>query len=379
MQYLLAGGGTGGHLTPGIALAQEIRASRPDASILFAISDRPSDAEALRRYDLPSVVWGARRWTDWVDLPTFAALNAIALGRTIDHVHRLRPDVVIALGGYVAAFPAIAAVVLRRPLVMLEQNVIPGRVTRMLARQASLIGCQWPETVRRVPIQAPVVITGNPVRREILEDRAAKPSDFPGLVDGAPTVLVMGGSQGAHAINEAVPAAVPRLLRKLPQVQFLHLTGSADKLAVEGAYRRFGARACVLDYLDDMGAAYRCSDVVVSRAGGTSLAEITALGKPAILVPYPHAADDHQRHNARVLGERGAAEVIDPNQLTPDIMAARLESLLLDESARRGMSVRAKEHGRPNAASEILAHIDKLLGEQTATQKADDSRLQTAK
>ena len=366
MLYLLAGGGTGGHLMPGIALAQHIKAVQPDAAVSFAVSDSDRDTQALRRYELDGSAWGARRWTDWIDLPTFATMNSVAVMRALVRMIRLRPDVVVALGGYAAAFPSIAALLLRKPLVLLEQNVIPGRVNRMLARRASLICCQWQESVRSFPITAPVVVTGSPVRRELLEGDPAQggpggqASQFAGLADGPPTVLVMGGSQGAHSVNEAMTASLPRLLSSTPHVQFIHLTGRADRAEVVAAYQRANVRACVLDYLEDISPAYRCADVVVSRAGGTSLAEITALGKAAVLIPYPYAADDHQRANARALAHCGAAEMIDPNQLTPDILAAKLETLLRDQSLRRGMSLRAREKSRLRAAADILTHIDNL-------------------
>ncbi len=368
MLYLLAGGGTGGHLMPGIALAQHIKAVQPDAEVLFAVSESDRDMQALRRYELDGSAWSARRWTDWIDLPTFATVNSAALTRALVRMIRLRPDVVVALGGYAAAFPSIAALLLRKPLVLLEQNVIPGRVNRMLARRASLICCQWQESVRSFPITAPVVVTGNPVRRELLEQVApagedgpgGQASQFDGLTDGPPTVLVMGGSQGAHSVNDAMTASLPRLLRSAPDVQFIHLAGRADREQVAAAYQRANVRACVLDYLEDIGPAYRCADVVVSRAGGTSLAEITALGKAAVLIPYPHAADDHQRANARALAHCGAAEMIAPDQLTPDILAAKVETLLRNESLRRGMSLRAREKSRLMAATDILTHIDNL-------------------
>jgi UDP-N-acetylglucosamine--N-acetylmuramyl-(pentapeptide) pyrophosphoryl-undecaprenol N-acetylglucosamine transferase len=248
----------------------------------------------------------------------------------------------------------------------------------MLAKRAAAICCQWRESIRRFPCRAPAVVTGNPIRQEVLEERPAKVSSFAGLADGQPTVLVMGGSQGAHQINEAVPAALPRLRRTVKGLQFIHLTGSADRAEVEAAYRRAETRACVIDHLDDMAAAYGCADVVVSRAGGTSLAEITALGKPAILIPYPYAADDHQRYNARALADCGAAETIDPNQLTPDILAARLEALLLDETLRRGTAVRAREQGRPEAAEAVLATIDSVLGLEPTQEQAATPPLQTA-
>jgi len=366
MLYLLAGGGTGGHLMPGIALAQHFKTLQPNAEVLFAVSQSGRDMQALQRYEMDGSVWDARRWTDWIDLPTFVTVNSVAIMRALVRMIRLSPDVVVALGGYVSAFPAIAGLLLRKPLVLLEQNVIPGRVNRMLARRASLICCQWQESVRSFPITVPVVVTGNPVRRELLEGgpEQAQPgghaSQFAGLTDGPPTVLVMGGSQGAHSVNEAMTASLPRLLHNAPDVQFIHLTGQADREQVAAAYQRANVRACVLDYLEDIGPAYRCADVVVSRAGGTSLAEITALGKAAVLIPYPHAADDHQRANARALAHCGAAEMIDPDQLTPDILAAKVETLLRDESLRRGMSLRAREKSRLRAAADILTHIDNL-------------------
>lgn len=363
MKYLFAGGGTGGHLMPGIAMAQRIRdLPSAGASITFAVSDRLHDADTLARYDLPRVVWGARRWTDWIDLPAFAMANTVAVSRTVARVRALKPDVVVALGGYASAFPAIAAVLLRRPLVLLEQNVIPGRANRRLSRYASLICCQWEQSARWFSNRPALAVTGNPVRPEILQNGPANASQFNGLANAAPTVLVMGGSQGAHAINQVIIEALPRLGASVPNAQFIHLAGAADRDEVEAAYRQAGARAFVADYLDDMACAYRCADLVVSRAGGTSLAEITALGLASILIPYPYAADDHQRHNARVLGECGAAEVVDPNQLTPDIIAAKIETLLRDDTIRRGMSMRAREKGRPDAADRIVESIEQLLG-----------------
>jgi UDP-N-acetylglucosamine--N-acetylmuramyl-(pentapeptide) pyrophosphoryl-undecaprenol N-acetylglucosamine transferase len=224
-------------------------------------------------------------------------------------------------------------------------NAIAGAANRSLGRFAERICVGFAEAARFFP-PGRAVHTGNPIRPEVLAAPAAAPHDGPGL-------LIFGGSQGAHHLNEASVAALDRIGPRAAAWRIRHQTGAADLAEVSAAYRRLGLMARVESFVDDMGGAYREADVVVSRAGAMSCAEITALGLPSLLVPYPWAADDHQRRNAEILVEGGGAQMILDRDLDGDRLAAALSNLLVDREARAAMAARARALGRPDAARHV--------------------------
>ena len=344
---IVAGGGTGGHLFPGVAVA-EAMAAGDGAEVLFVGSAYGIEATAIPRTQFrfePLAIRGARgRGARGV--LTFAWQLPAALLRAWRLVGTFRPTLVLGLGGY-GSVPVVLAAWLRRvPSVLIEQNARPGMANRLLGRLARRICTTFADSAAFFPA-ARVVRTGNPVRR-LSADRHPHPEHF--------TIFVFGGSQGAHSLNLAAVDAVPTLAAQLPGVRMLHQTGTADAEWVDRRYREMGVAAAVqvLPFVHDMGDAYARADLVVCRAGATTLAELTAMGKPAILIPYPFAADDHQRANAEVLVRHGAAELIVDAELTGERLATRVLALAHDRRHLAAMGEAARQLAVPDATARVV-------------------------
>ena len=352
MNVAFAGGTTGGHIAPGIGLAERIVRDVPGSNVVFAsianeVEERMIDGAGFR---LAKV---ARRKTG-------RAAKLIALPAAWLRARRLfasfKPDVVVGLGGGESAPGALAAITMRKPLVLLEQNVIPGRTNRRLAWWAAGVCCQWDGAARALGHRAR--FTGSPVRSEITRARElnkAKARAFFGLAPDRPTLLVMGGSQGAHAINLAVMQAAGRLAGA--GIQVIHTAGRDDSPAARRAYKAAGLTAHVSSFLDAMDLAYAAANVALSRAGATSIAELAAAGLPAILVPYPYATDDHQQANAREAAKQGWARTVDQAELDADRAAALVEAMLADGAELDTMKHKAMASAREDAASVIIGTL----------------------
>ncbi|MCW5892116.1 MAG: UDP-N-acetylglucosamine--N-acetylmuramyl-(pentapeptide) pyrophosphoryl-undecaprenol N-acetylglucosamine transferase [bacterium] len=270
-----------------------------------------------------------------------AALGA-GIATALGLVGRLRPRLVVGVGGYASAAMVVAAWLRRVPVVLQEQNAIPGATNRSLARLARVVCVGFAEASRYLPAGR-AVHTGNPLRPEVLAAPPAPPAPGTGL-------LVFGGSQGAQRINAATLAAMERLGPAAAGLRIVHQTGAAEREQVAAGYARLGLAARVEAFIQDMGAAYRAADLVVARAGAMSCSEIAAMGLPAILVPYPFAVDDHQRANAEVLVHAGAARMILDRELDGATLGAALAALAGDADVRRAMAARARAVARPEAA-----------------------------
>jgi UDP-N-acetylglucosamine--N-acetylmuramyl-(pentapeptide) pyrophosphoryl-undecaprenol N-acetylglucosamine transferase len=251
----------------------------------------------------------------------------------------------------------LAAVLLRRPRVILEQNLFPGITVRALARFAQVVFTSFPETSSYLP-KARVECTGTPVRQDICELGSATPADD----DGRLHVLIFGGSQGAHRLNQAVVEALPLLAWCHQHLSIVHQTGTADFEAVARAYQHTTLQAEVLPFLYDMADRYRWAHLVICRAGASTLAELTACGKPAILIPYPYAADDHQRLNALALQRQGAAQVILEAELSSERLYDTIRTLLTHPEHLRRQADCSRRLGRPQAADTIVTSCLRLLG-----------------
>lgn len=351
---MIAGGGTGGHLFPGIAVAEAARRRDPDAAILFVGSERgiegrvvPASGFALET--LPITPLRGRGPREQV-LAVRALGAAVARARAL--VVRFAPDAIVGLGGYASAPAVLAGRLARRPIVLLEQNARPGLTTRLLARLASRVCVSFPESAAWFPA-GKAIATGNPVRWWA---EAASPSPrAPGF-----TILLFGGSAGARTLNQAGPGLLAALA-DVPGLRLIHQTGADAEGAVCGAYRAAGLDADVRPFITDMGAAYAAADLVISRAGATTIAELAALGKPAILVPYPYAADDHQRANAESLVRVGAARMVLDAEATGDRLAAEVRTLV-PAAVRAAMAGHIRALARPDAADRVLAVVDGLIG-----------------
>ena len=348
LHIVIAGGGTGGHLFPGIAVAREVVRRRPDAQITFAGTSRGIESrvvpregfqlDLLRSTGLKGVSLAARL-RGLMLLPA-SGLDAWRI------VSRRAPHLVIGVGGYSSGPVVLAAAVRRIPTLLLEQNAVPGLTNRLLARFVSAAAVTFESTV--IYFGRRGFVTGNPVRPEFF-DRL--PEARP---DGPPRILIFGGSQGAHAINLAMVEAAPRLAAHGGGMAITHQTGERDLEYVRDGYRRAGLTARVEPFLYAMDREMKAADLVVCRAGATTIAELTAAGRPAVFIPLPTAADDHQRRNAEVLERAGAADLLEQQGLTGERIADRILALARDPAKRESMSRAARGLARPDAARAIV-------------------------
>ena len=351
LRILVAAGGTGGHLYPGIAVARSFHDACPSANIAF-LGRRGGLEEHLvpkEGYQLHTV--NVRSLQGRSRLAQLQSLVVLVIGtlQALRLLRQWRPNLVIGAGGYVMAPALLAAALLGLPRVIMEQNLVPGLTVRVLARYAQRVFTSFPES-REFLTQRQVVCTGTPVRPEI----AAQTSDAPGNDSNRLNVLVVGGSQGAHRLNQAMIEALPLLRACRERIRFVHQTGELDLPRVAEAYENSGVPAEVHAFLHDMPQRYQWAHLVLSRAGASTLAELTACGKPAILVPYPYAADDHQRHNALAMQEHGAAHVILDAELTGQRVYDSLQRYILHPACLIEQAKRSRHLGRPHAARDIV-------------------------
>jgi UDP-N-acetylglucosamine--N-acetylmuramyl-(pentapeptide) pyrophosphoryl-undecaprenol N-acetylglucosamine transferase len=341
---VVAGGGTGGHLFPGIALAETLVAR--GARVTFVGTPAGIEVRAVPAAGFPlRLIPGAQvRGGGVVRAARGLAATAAGVARALGLLRELRPDLVVGVGGYASVAMVTAARLRRTPIVLLEQNTVPGVASRALGRLAGRICLGFAEAAGYFP-SGRWVHTGNPIRAGVLAAPAGA-HDTPGL-------LVFGGSQGARRLNDAMLDAATRLGTLADRLRVRHQTGSTDAERVTAAWARLGIPARVDAFVTDMGSAYADADLVIARAGAMSCAEITARGLPAILVPYPHAADDHQRHNAEALVRAGAATLIPDGDLDGARLATALEPLLANGQVRGRMAAASRAAGRPDAAAHV--------------------------
>ncbi|MBM4032636.1 MAG: undecaprenyldiphospho-muramoylpentapeptide beta-N-acetylglucosaminyltransferase [Planctomycetes bacterium] len=372
MRLTLAGGGTGGHLFPGLALGEEVRRRHPDARLLLLCTDRDEAYEGTHEAGIecvaiPCIHYGSLARRVAALLPAFV--------RAMRCIGRFGPDAVVGLGGYGSVAPVLCAALRGIPSILLEQNVVPGRANRLLARFADEVDTQWEESVPRFGAGRRVQVTGNPVRGFIQRRERAECAEALGLDPALPTLLVMGGSQGASPLNTLTMAALPILATSGVRMQAVHLSGAADAERLRASYEQYGVPAKVFAFLADMPLAYGACDLALSRAGGTSIAELTALGIPAILVPYPHAMDNHQFHNASAVASRGAALVLEQGTLSAHRLAHHVAELLGDGDRLGEMRRQSLLAGVPRAAAIVADRIEALIAERNGKRKPWLSRL----
>src|SRR5438093_1019868 len=344
LRVVIAGGGTGGHLFPGVAVARELATRRPDAQITFAGTTRGLESRVLPRqgFALDLIRSSGLKGMSILARVRGAALLPLSFVDAWKIVSRRRPHLVIGLGGYSSGPVVLVAAARGVPTMLLEQNAVPGLTNRWLAPLVCSAAVSFDST--RAFFGSKAFVSGNPVRPEFLTSVDAVQAQ-----GGDPTVikvLVFGGSQGAHAINVAMVEAAKELAVRGGQLRLTHQTGERDVEMVRTAYRRAGLDAEVAPFLDDMGQRLEQADLIVCRAGATTLAEITATGKPAILVPLPTATDDHQRKNAEALAAAGAAEVLRQSDMTGQALVQRIVALAEDGQARTRMSAAARALAR---------------------------------
>jgi len=362
LSVVIAGGGTGGHLFPGIAVAGEFASRHPDSRILFVGAGRPLERDALARAGFPLrtiAIEGIKGRGMLAKLRVLLKIPA-AICRSARILADVGADLMVGMGGYAAGPVAVAARMRSIPVVLCEQNTVPGITNRMLLPLARRMYVSFENTVGRIDPRK-WRYTGNPVRREI---RAA--ADVGDKRANTFTVLIVGGSQGAHAINMTMVDALSHLQRP-ERLRIVHQTGTQDCDEVTRAYRQAGVRAEVQAFFHDMAACYRQADVVVCRAGATTVAELTVLGKAAVLIPYPFAADNHQERNAETLVTRGAAIMIRERNLTGSDLARHLEHLAETPDQLAAMAGRSRTLGKPEAAKTIVDDCYQLVGDHVCT------------
>ena len=356
---IVAGGGTGGHLFPGLAVAEAITAldaGALDASVLFVGSAYGIEATAVPRTRFPFQPLAIRglRGRGARGVLEFIWRLPMALLQSWRIIGRFRPAIVLGVGGY-GSVPVVLAAWLRRvPSVLMEQNAHPGMANRVLAHLARRVCTTFAESAGFFP-PGKAVQTGNPVRQLCVSKK---------LVTDHFTLFVVGGSQGARAINRAVVDAAMVLRARLPRMQVIHQTGPVDREWVQRRYAEAGVDSEVCAFVHAMGDAYGRADLIVCRAGASTVAELTALGKPAILIPYPFAADDHQRANAEILVRHGAAEMILDAQLSGALLAERVVALAADRARLQAMGAAAAALAVPDAAARVAAVCRQVVVEE---------------
>jgi UDP-N-acetylglucosamine--N-acetylmuramyl-(pentapeptide) pyrophosphoryl-undecaprenol N-acetylglucosamine transferase len=362
LRVVIAGGGTGGHLYPGIAVAQELRTRRPDAEISFAGTARGIEVRVIPRegFALDLLRSSGLKGKSFAETLRGASLLPLGLADAWRIISARRPQLVIGVGGYSSGPVVLVAAMHGVPTMLLEQNAVPGLTNRWLSHVVNAAAVTFDSTQTFFGSKA--FVSGNPVRPEFFA--ATGPQQESGVDDqtSVTRVLVFGGSQGAHAINLAMVEAAPQLAAGGAPLRLVHQTGDRDVEMVRTAYRKAGLQADVEPFVYDMGRQLGQADVIVCRAGATTLAEITAAGKAAILIPLPTATDDHQRRNAEALAAGGAAEVLLQKDVTGAVLAERIASLAKDHERRRRMAVAARRLAKPDAARVIVDRAIELAG-----------------
>jgi len=359
VKILIAGGGTGGHLFSGIAVAEELRARGHE--VLFVGTARGIEAKVCPKegWRLELIDVGGLKGAGPLGIVKglFRVPRALWQSRAI--LKREQPDLVLGVGGYASGPVVLAAWLRGLPTAIIEQNSVPGFTNRVLGKRVRAVFGAF-QTARRHFPSSTYHLVGNPIRarvRSVLEKAAAGDARPSGL-------LVVGGSQGAHVVNELVCEAMKLLKARGVEPSLLHQTGEADRAAIADRYAAAGITADVRSFVQDMGAAYRDARLVIARAGASTLAELTAIGLPSILVPFPHAADDHQTVNARELEAAGAARVCVQKETTAEGLAALVASLWADDAALAKMSAAARGQAHPDAHAIVTDAILALAAKE---------------
>jgi UDP-N-acetylglucosamine--N-acetylmuramyl-(pentapeptide) pyrophosphoryl-undecaprenol N-acetylglucosamine transferase len=343
---LFCGGGTGGHVLPGIAVAARLRA-HGERSLRWIGDPERLEAKLVPAVGIPLLPFGLSRPRprDW----RWLARSAAIAWRCLRELMARPPRVVVALGGYAALLPGLLAPLMRRPLVVMEQNARPGRTNRLLARFARAVVTQFEEANATLP-PGRAVLLGNPVREIEPLPRGGAPEM---------RVLVVGGSLAARSLNQVLRSAA-RLLAAIPELEVVHISGEEERRSLAEAYLRAGVHAEVHSFVDDMPALYRRIDLAVSRAGATTVAELCAAGIGAIYVPLPWAAEDHQTANAQAVARQGGALVMSQDQIDGQRLALMLADLQSDRARVAAMGARARAMAKPDAAEHVAALLSCL-------------------
>lgn len=356
MRIIIAGGGTGGHVFPALSIAQEISERDHGDEVLFVGTQKGMENELVLKNGYTIKHISSRGFVGRGFLNTVVAFFSALKGLfdSVSIIRKYKPDVALGVGGYVSGPLLLAAVLLRIPTAICEQNTVPGVTNRILGKIVNTIFASFDSSVQYFPSKK-VLITGNPIRKGII-DASSNSNDSDSIA-----ILVFGGSQGAYSLNRFLPEAFSKV--ETDNISIIHQTGKKDYNFVKQLYSDNRLEAQVLEFIDDMASAYSKSDLVIGRAGAGTIAEITALGKPSVLIPFPYAAHDHQLENAKILEEHEASVLIEDKDATSEKLAHTLTKLM-DKDKLNNMSANAKKLGRPEAAKEIVDELYKLAGDK---------------
>ncbi len=357
MKVLIAGGGTGGHLFPGIALAEEVMTRRRGNEVVFVGTERGLEAKVVPQsgYPLETIRAQGLKGKGLMGLIKGLLALPIALMESFRILQRHKPDVVVGVGGYASGPAVLAACILGVPTAVQEQNALPGLTNKVLGRFVRVVFTAFEEAGRFFPARK-VQLIGNPIRRKLMDNylRSHVAQERFG-------VLIFGGSLGARGINERMLEALEHLKDLKDQIHFVHQTGKNDLETVRKGYAEKGFQADVVEFIDDMSSAYAKAELVVCRAGATTLAELTVAKKASILIPFPHATDNHQEVNAMALVNAGAALMFRQSELTGQQLAEQIRLLKDNPDKRRQMEKKAGLIGRPEAAKELADVLVDLM------------------
>lgn len=362
MKIVITGGGTGGHLYPALAVADALKSQNAEVEILFVGSERGMEKEAVpeagHSFQALDVVGFPRRPGLGSIRAAISFARAISAARTL--LRSFAPEVVFSTGGYASAAVVAAAWLNKIPIVLQEQNSVPGLTNRIASRMAREVHLAFAGARRYFPRRRHLRLTGNPLRAQVMAGSRQRALRLFRLDEDKLTVLVLGGSQGAHSINEAVLGALP-LFSGRTDIQFVIQTGNLDHDRVMDKCNEVEAKTWVRRFISNVGDAYAAADLVVCRAGAMTLSELCACGLPSILIPYPHATANHQWINAEQLSEGGAAVLIADKNLTGQLLHETIESCLADKRRLREMAVNALRMSRPDATAKLVRALGRFL------------------
>jgi UDP-N-acetylglucosamine--N-acetylmuramyl-(pentapeptide) pyrophosphoryl-undecaprenol N-acetylglucosamine transferase len=354
---LIAGGGTGGHLFPAIAVTNELKKKLNKVDVLFVVGRKKIEAEILNRYgfQIVSIDVEGIKGRGWKKSLAVLCVLPKAMIQSAYTIKKFKPSVVLGVGGYSSGPVCLVAKFMGIPTAIHEQNTYPGLTNRLLSKIVERIFISFEES--RKNFKKNSVVTGNPVRKELFEEKREQKNN-----GDAFSILVLGGSQGAKAINKVIPECLSYLNENGLSPRVLHQTGVNDFENVKKEYFLKSIKAEIVPFIEDMKSAYEYADIVISRAGATTLFELAAAGKPSILVPYPYAANQHQKTNAMSLVQMGGAEMVEENDLSGEMLGRLIMKYVTDRSALKVMGGQAKKMARFDAAEAIVDNLIAMSG-----------------
>lgn len=368
MRVILSGGGTGGHIYPAVSIAKEIKNRDKSADILFIGTEQGLESSIIPKEGFKLRTIKVRGFARKVSFENVIAVQQafVSIFSAMNIIRKHKPDIVIGTGGYVCGSVVLAAAMLGIPTIIHEQNAFPGVTNKILSRFVDFVAVNFQESAAYFHNRKKIGVTGNPIRKDILNVSRPEGMKALGFSDKLPLVFVVGGSRGAKKINESVLLIAENCLKG--QYQMLHMTGETQYDQVCKLYSERGialdqAALKVVPYLHNMPYALAASDIVISRCGASTLSEITALGKPSILIPYPYATDNHQEYNARALEKNGAAVVLLERDLNEEILYNEVANMLSSPQRTKEMADKSKALGKNGAASAIVDEAFRLIGQ----------------